>query len=122
MRDYQKYPDTKNRGIYRSKTLKGIWATAPYLHNGSVPTLYDLLLSAEQRPKSFRLGTKEYDPVKLGFVAEGPRFVTPADAPRFTYDTSQTGNWNTGHEWWFYPDLDDEMRCNGSDRHGRNLG
>jgi hypothetical protein len=110
LRDYQKYPDTKNRGIYRSKTLKGIWATAPYLHNGSVPTLYDLLLPAEQRPKSFRLGTKEYDPAKLGFVVEGPRFVTPADAPRFTYDTSLTGNWNTGHEWWFYDELTDITR------------
>jgi hypothetical protein len=105
LRDYLKYPDTRNRGIYRAKTLKGIWATAPYLHNGSVPTLFDLLHPADQRPKTFRLGTKEYDPVKLGFVTDGPRFLTSADAPVFTLDTALPGNWNTGHEWWFYDEL-----------------
>jgi hypothetical protein len=110
LRDYQQYPDTKQRGIYRAKTLKGIWATAPYLHNGSVPTLYDLLLPASARPTSFRLGTKEYDPVKLGFVVDGPRYLTPPNMPAFTYDTRLLGNWNTGHEWWFYPDLEDETR------------
>jgi hypothetical protein len=108
--DYDKYPDTRQRGIYRAKTLKGIWATAPYLHNGSVPSLFDLLLPADQRPKTFRLGTKEYDPVKLGYVADGPRFLTPPGMQPFTFDTRRLGNWNTGHEWWFYPDLDDEMR------------
>jgi len=108
--DYDKYPDTRHHGIYRAKTLKGIWATAPYLHNGSVPTLYDLLLPADRRPKAFALGTKEYDPVKLGFVTEGPRFLTPPGMEPFTYDTRRLGNWNTGHEWWFYTDLDDEMR------------
>ena len=107
---YQKFPDTRQRGIYRSKTLKGIWATAPFLHNGSVPSLYDLLLPAEQRPTTFRLGTKEYDPVKLGYVVDGPRFLTPPGMQPFTLDTRRLGNWNTGHEWWFYPDLDDEMR------------
>ena len=108
--DYQKFPDTKHRGIYRAKTLKGIWATAPYLHNGSVPTLYDLLHTEEQRPKTFPLGTKEYDPVKLGYVVAGPRYVIPVGMQSFTYDTRLIGNWNTGHEWWFYQDLDDEMR------------
>jgi hypothetical protein len=108
--DYDKYADTRQRGIYRAKTLKGIWATAPYLHNGSVPSIFDLLHPADQRPKTFKLGTKEYDPVKLGYVVDGPRFLTPPGMQPFTYDTKPLGNWNTGHEWWFYPDLDDEMR------------
>jgi mono/diheme cytochrome c family protein len=108
--EYQKFPDTRQRGIYRAKTLKGIWATAPFLHNGSVPTVFDLLRPANERPTTFKLGTKEYDPVKLGFVVDGPRFLTPPRMQPFTYDTRQIGNWNTGHEWWFYPDLDDEMR------------
>ena len=108
--DYDKFPDTRNRGIYRAKTLKGIWATAPYLHNGSVPTLYDLLMTADQRPKTFPMGTKEFDPMKLGLVVAGPRLVTPAGVVPFTYDTRRIGNWNTGHEWWFYPDLDHEAR------------
>ena len=108
--EYQEFPDTRQRGIYRAKTLKGIWATAPFLHNGSVPNLFDLLRPANERPTTFRLGTKEYDPVKLGYVVDGPRFLTPPGMQPFTYDTRLTGNWNTGHEWWFYPDLDDQMR------------
>jgi hypothetical protein len=108
--EYDKFPDTRGRGVYRAKTLKGIWATAPYLHNGSVPSIYDLLHPADQRPKSFRLGTREYDPGKLGYVTDGPRYVTPAGMQPFEFDTRRLGNWNTGHEWWFYEDLDDEMR------------
>ena len=62
------------------------------------------------RPKVFRLGTKEYDPGKLGYVTGGPRFRIPQGMTPFEFDTRRLGNWNTGHEWWFYPDLDDEMR------------
>jgi len=110
LRDYDKYLDTRRRGIYRAKTLKGIWATAPYLHNGSVPTIYDLLLPAAERPKTFRLGTREYDPTKLGYVIDGDRFVTPPGMEPFLFDTHLPGNWNTGHEWWFYPQLTDAER------------
>ena len=108
--EYEKFPDTRERGIYRAKTLKGIWATAPFLHNGSVPSVFDLLLPEERRPKTFPLGTKEFDPAKLGFVVDGPRFTTPPGMIPFTFETRRTGNWNTGHEWWFYPDLDDATR------------
>jgi len=108
--DYAKFYDTRNHGIYRAKTLKGIWATAPFLHNGSVPSVYDLLHPADQRPRTFKLGTKEYDPAKLGYVVDGPRFLTPPGMKPFAYDTRFIGNWNSGHEWWFYPDLDDEVR------------
>ncbi|HXN89839.1 MAG TPA: hypothetical protein VN890_10925 [Methylocella sp.] len=45
-------------------------ATAPCLHNGSVPTLYDLLLPPSDRPTSFYAGTREFDPVKVGFKTE----------------------------------------------------
>jgi hypothetical protein len=110
LRDYQKFPDTANRGIFRAKTLKGIWATAPFLHNGSVPTIYHLLLRAADRPKTFALGTREYDPVNLGYVFEGDRFKTAPNAQPFSLDTSIPGNWNTGHEWWFYPKLTDADR------------
>jgi hypothetical protein len=55
-------------GPYAARPLYGIWAAAPYLHNGSVPTLYDLLLPPAQRPKTFALGARDYDPVKLGFA------------------------------------------------------
>jgi hypothetical protein len=110
LRDYNSFPDTRNHGIFRAKTLKGIWATAPFLHNGSVPTIYHLLLPADRRPQTFALGTREYDPVKLGYVFEGDRFKMAPNAQVFSLDTSIPGNWNTGHEWWFYPQLTDEDR------------
>jgi hypothetical protein len=112
MRDFDNpgNPDTHNHGIYRAKTLKGIWATAPYLHNGSVPTIYDLLLPALMRPKVFKVGTREYDPQRLGYVLDGARFLTPPNMQPFTFDTHLLGNWNTGHEWWFYNELTDDKR------------
>lgn len=53
---------------YTSRPLNGIWATGPYLHNGSVPTLHDLLLPPDQRPKSFYVGTREFDPEHVGYL------------------------------------------------------
>jgi len=84
---------------YKARPLDGIWATAPYLHNGSVPTLYDLLLPAAQRPKKFLLGAREYDPVKVGYVtgnAPGNSFVFQAvdDAGK-----QVPGNSNMGHDY-----------------------
>lgn len=105
-----KYPDTKGGKVYRAKTLVGIWATAPFLHNGSVPTLYDLLHPAAGRPKTFTTGQREYDPVKLGYEQDASKFTRPAGAIPSEYDTSLPGNANTGHEWAFYPSLTDEQR------------
>ena len=81
-------------GPYAARPLYGIWAAAPYLHNGSVPTLYHLLLPPDQRPKTFALGAREYDPVKLGFVVD-----TACSAQDCLVDTSETGNGNAGHLW-----------------------
>jgi hypothetical protein len=75
---------------YKARPLNGVWATAPFLHNGSVPTIYDLLLPAAQRPKQFSVGRREYDPKKVGYVSDG---IVP-----FVVDTSVSGNSNRGHE------------------------
>ena len=56
-------------GQYLARPLKGVWATSPYLHNGSVPTLYDLL-HAEGRPTRFAVGNREFDPVKIGYQSD----------------------------------------------------
>lgn len=77
---------------YRARPLNGIWATAPYLHNGSVPTLWDLLLPPHQRPKTFHVGNREYDPLRVG------ERTTPV-ADSFHFDTSLPGNSNVGHTW-----------------------
>jgi len=84
---------------YKARPLDGIWATAPYLHNGSVPTLYDLLLPAAKRPKSFTLGTRQYDPVKVGYAtsptAPGNSFVFQTEKGGKPFD----GNSNAGHDY-----------------------
>ena len=79
-------------GPYAPRPLYGIWAAAPYLHNGSVPTLYHLLLPPEQRPKTFALGKREYDPVRLGFAVD-----TACDQQDCVVDTTRTGDGNGGH-------------------------
>jgi hypothetical protein len=89
---------------YKARPLDGIWATAPYLHNGSVPTLYDLLLPAAQRPKSFNVGTREYDPAKVGYVS-----APTAPGNGFTFDTTKRGNSNVGHDYQV-GNLTDEQR------------
>jgi hypothetical protein len=81
-------------GPYAARPLYGIWAAAPFLHNGSVPTLYHLLLPPEQRPKSFALGKREYDPVKLGFAVD-----TECSLEDCVVDTTRTGDGNGGHPW-----------------------
>jgi hypothetical protein len=81
-------------GPYAARPLYGIWAAAPFLHNGSVPTVYDLLLPPDRRPKTFALGARQYDPVKLGFVVEAS--CIPQDC---LVDTTRTGDGNGGHLW-----------------------
>jgi hypothetical protein len=75
---YQLYADYgEERFSHFSKTfgyanlpLDGLWLRAPYLHNGSVPTLRDLLEPAAKRPKVFYRGYDVYDPVRVGFVSD----------------------------------------------------
>lgn len=76
---------------YRARPLNGIWATGPFLHNGSVPTLADLLRPASERPAQFIVNNGIFDPVRVGFVSE-------VDGG-FVLDTSLPGNTNKGHEY-----------------------
>lgn len=87
---------------YKARPLTGIWATSPYMHNGSVPNLYEMLLPEDQRSKTFHVGNREFDPVKVGYVADQPGKVN------FVFDTSVDGNRNTGHNYG--KDLSDEER------------
>jgi hypothetical protein len=89
---------------YQAPPLDGIWATAPYLHNGSAPTVYDVLNSTS-RParftRSYRTNEDDYDPVKLGWKVTLVKQPPPADLPdiekRKIYDTSLPGRGNQGH-------------------------
>jgi hypothetical protein len=89
-----------------ARPLMGIWATGPFLHNGSVPTLYDLLLPAADRPTTFTVGSFRFDPVRVGFEsrAEGNFFVfdthaSVVDGDGNTYPDIPNGNSNAGHEF-----------------------
>ncbi|MCJ2057183.1 di-heme-cytochrome C peroxidase [Methylobacterium sp. J-048] len=89
--------------VYKARPLNGIWATGPYLHNGSVPNLHELLLPSARRSKTFRVGSRELDEARIGFRSDtGP----------FLFDTALPGNANTGHEGPAYGtgQLDDVQR------------
>jgi mono/diheme cytochrome c family protein len=89
---------------YQAPPLDGIWATAPYLHNGSVPTVYHVL-NSKARPKvhtrTYRTDKDYYDPVKLGWkfteLDKGPDPALPAHQRRRFYDTTLRGQGNKGH-------------------------
>jgi hypothetical protein len=84
--------ETRPERGYKARPLHGIWATAPFLHNGSVPNLYEMLLPEEERSPVFWTGTHRFDPVRVGYV--------PTDSVgNFRFDTSISGNRNTGHQF-----------------------
>ncbi len=83
---------------YLAEPLDGLWLTGPYLHNGSVPTVADLLEPAAARPKAFVRGITVLDSEKIGFVA--PACVPGAKLDEgYCYDTSEAGNSPEGHEY-----------------------
>ncbi|GLR87407.1 di-heme-cytochrome C peroxidase [Bradyrhizobium iriomotense] len=87
---------------YRTRPLDGIWATAPYLHNGSVPSLYWLFKPAAERPKSFCMGARDYDPKQVGFaVVDGEKCATGETRFTTTWPDGSAVNGNSvgGHSF-----------------------
>ena len=93
------------RGFYESRVLQGIWAAAPYLHNGSVPTLAELLKKPADRVKKFKVGPA-YDINNVGLATEQTQFnyelATGCPDPA----NPNSGNSNCGHD--FGTDLSDD--------------
>jgi hypothetical protein len=88
----------KTRG-YAAMPLDGIWLRSPYLHNGSVPTLNDLLKPSSERAKTFYRGNDVFDRDNVGFVSNVPA----QDGQNFFFfDTAKLGNGNKGHEGEWY--------------------
>lgn len=94
---------------YKARALNGIWATAPYLHNGSIPNLYEILLpkrgandptidkngnTIKYRSDTFMVGSREFDTRNVGFKKDGYPTGTG-----FKFDTALHGNFNTGHNY-----------------------
>lgn len=81
---------------YKGRSLTGAWATAPFLHNGSIPNMWQLLTREDDRVKQFDLGSREFDPVNLGFP------INQVGA-KFTFKVEDAngdliaGNSNRGH-------------------------
>jgi hypothetical protein len=90
--DFRTTAPPPNLIAYRARPLTGVWATAPYLHNGSVPTLLDLLKHPTDRPITFYVGSREYDPKNVGFRTD----KTPG---AFLFDARLPGNSNAGHDY-----------------------
>jgi hypothetical protein len=77
---------------YKARPLNGIWATPPYLHNGSVRNLFELLSPAGERAPLFYLGSKQFDPVKVGLNTDELDGASKLDV-------TKTGNSKAGHEF-----------------------
>jgi len=90
-------------GGYKARPLNGIWATAPFLHNGAIPSLMDLLSPPAERPALVQLGNVEFDPARVGIKQsddlekqQGQKYARNG---YFILDTSVPGNSNRGHEF-----------------------
>jgi hypothetical protein len=79
----------RSTGKYWAASMDGVWARSPYLHNGSVRTMQELLTPPAQRAKIFHRGSKDYDDSQMGYADAGP----------YVFDTSTTANANTGHDY-----------------------
>ena len=94
-------PGPPNLVAYKARPLNGAWATAPFLHNGSVPSLYQLLLPDTEREKSFYLGSNDLDVVNVGFKSS-------QQEGSFQFNTLNKtgqplpGNSNLGHSGKYY--------------------
>lgn len=102
----QTQKDNKYSGlVYKARPLNGIWATAPYLHNGSVPSLWALLQTPNKRPTKFWVGSREFDPKHVGYV-------TAQGLSEFNVTNDQgkviAGNANTGHSYGTHLSVSDK--------------
>ena len=77
---------------YKARPLNGIWASAPFLHNGSIPNLTELLKKPEQRIAKFNVGSWEFDPINVGFS-------TAKETATSEFDTSLTNDSSRGHDY-----------------------
>ena len=88
--------EVRDKEVYIARTNAGVWATAPFLHNGSVPNLYQLLSPVKDRAEKFCLGKADFDPKHVGFDVRTPPCIPFSESE---FDTTISGNSNKGHEF-----------------------
>jgi len=93
MHGYRELPVPRPSSVphYKAAPRDGVWATPPFMHNGSVPNLYEMLVPAAQRTKKFYLG-RDFDPVKVGVDTSGK-------SGTYMVDTTLIGSSNQGHSF-----------------------
>jgi mono/diheme cytochrome c family protein len=77
---------------YKARPLSGVWCSAPYLHNGSVPSLAELLKPPAERVTLFYVGSREFDPLNVGVAVAASEHAS-------AFDTALAGNSNAGHTY-----------------------
>ncbi len=125
------FPIVPKGSGYMARNLKGIWATAPYLHNNSVPSLWDLLQPAQRRPQIFERGINNFDPIKVGLAQ---RFAYTSDSKGIQlkskdgqmmekFDCEATSNQQLSSIWEVDVCLDTKLSGNSNSGHkfGVNL-
>ena len=113
-------PNTTSRKppVYRARPLNGVWATAPYIHNGSVPSLHWMLMPQKERPTQFCLGARDFDPKTVGFdVPAGGEGSCRTGQTLFSmtdsYGNAIKGNSVLGHSFEAPPEMDMKDYANG---------
>jgi hypothetical protein len=111
-------PNRAREPQYRARPLNGVWATAPYIHNGSVPSLYWMLTPQAERPKQFCMGARDFDPKQVGFTvpASGESSCKTGESLFSTTDSSGKdikGNSVLGHSFEAAPEADMKTYPNG---------
>jgi hypothetical protein len=91
--DLYKAADQEQGAAYEARVLTGIWSAGPYLHNGSVPNLWELLKPARERMTRFAVGHRDFDPVRVGLETD-----SAPGRQMFVVDPAN-GNGNGGHEF-----------------------
>ena len=91
--------------VYEARVLQGVWAAAPYLHNGSVPTLSDLLKPSAERPNMFKVGPV-YDIGEVGLARD--QFTTAFQLKTTGCEDRTSGNSTCGHEYGTYLQADEK--------------
>jgi hypothetical protein len=84
-----KEPGLRSTQKYWAASMHGVWARSPYLHNGSVRTMQELLTAPSARPSTFHRGSRMYDAVQMGYTDDGA----------YLFDTRSPGNGNGGHDY-----------------------
>jgi hypothetical protein len=84
-----KVPGIRSTQKYWAPSLAGVWARSPYLHDGSVRTMNELLTAPKDRAKTFHRGSHAYNSTEMGYADEGG----------YLFDTAVGGNANAGHNY-----------------------